>query len=24
VTGFTDTEGCFMINITKCETNRMK
>jgi len=24
VTGFTDAEGCFMINITKCETNRMK
>jgi LAGLIDADG endonuclease len=24
VTGFTDAEGCFMINITKRETNRMK
>lgn len=23
VTGFVDTEGCFMINITKRETNRM-
>lgn len=24
VTGFTDGEGCFMINITKCETNKIK
>jgi hypothetical protein len=24
VTGFTDAEGCFMINFTKCEANKMK
>ena len=24
VTGFTDGEGCFMINVTKRETNKMK
>lgn len=23
VTGFTDAEGCFMINITKSKTNRI-